>query len=482
MNYLSHQNAAKATRDRMNRRDHKSLRLWFVCIGLVMATGLACLPTRATAQDVPTAETLRSLVLAEVQLQGATRTQLPTVYRHLGLLPGQTITQNSLVTGVEQLRQTNLFKTVSFFTKRGTERGQLVLVLEVEEHGFDFRWAAGNTNLDGWYLVPAMVSYDNPLGKGGLLDFQLRMGFRHSGTQLRYARPHVGDGRSYWGAKLYSSETDRPYFADGVEYRHPVLSGGLATVFGRKLNTHQLIEWGLDIEGLKAKNEATVFITSPDGSLVTGQKIPASEMPADIQGALGYDTRAILHFDFQHDTRSKKLRAGSPVHGFWGRAKASYTLQDGRSHPALNTDLRWFSEVPGGVLAARVRGSWVGSKAAFYDRLYLGGLYTVRGFPTHALSGPGGDTWLASGSLEYRSRILGQGDNTKLAGIFFLDAGASGSRGDTDPNPGIAVGAGYGIRWKVWWLDWVGLDVGFPLTERPVDMGFQATASIGWTF
>ena len=486
MKHRRHDVGPRAVSDRMNRRDHKSLRLWFFVIGILAACLFSNLFPNLTpgaiAQEQVTSESPRTLILADVQVQGAMRTNLPTVYRHLGLLPGQVITQNSLITGVENLRQSSLFKSVSFFTRRGAERGQLILVLEVEEHGFDFRWAAGNTNLDGWYLVPAMVAYDNPLGRGGLLDLSLRWGFRHTGTFLRYARPSVADGRSYWGATLFHSQTDRPYFSEGVEYRHLINTGGLATVFGRRLNTNQLAEFGLDIEGLDATDESTAYITSPDGAIVTGQKIPPSEMPPDIQGALGYDTRATVHLDFQHDTRSQALRAGTPVDGFWGRVKASYVFQNQRSHPTLQADLRFFREVPGGVLAARARGAWVGKKAAFYDRLYLGGLYTVRGFPTHSLSAPGGDTWLASGSLEYRSRILGQGEDTRLAGIFFLDAGASGSGSDLDPSSGIAVGAGYGIRWKVWWLDWVGVDVGFPLTERPVDMGFQATASIGWAF
>ena len=72
-------------------------------------------------------------------------------------------------------------------------------------------------------------------------------------------------------------------------------------------------------------------------------------------------------------------------------------------------------------------------------------MYTVRGFPTNSLSAPGGDTWLWSSSLEYRSRILGDSKGTKLAGLFFLDAGASGEF-DADAFAGVSAGAGYGLR------------------------------------
>lgn len=423
-----------------------------------------------------------SLELVEVQLSGATRTSLATVSRYLPLEKGQAIDQATLVRGVDALRASGLFKSVSFYTRPGAQRGQLILVLEVVEQGLDFRWAAGNTNLDGWYLSPAMLAYDNALGKGRILDLQWRLGFRHNGLLLRYGQPRAGDGRNYWGLRLSALTTDRPYFTGGVEYRHEVDSGGLGAVFGRRLSEHRLVELGVLFDNVTVAPTSTAYTAAADGSLDAGQTVGTADLPPEIAAAVGEDSRVIMHLDWQHDTRSARLRAGSPVSGVWGRLKGHYVAQEDHSHAGAQADLRVFTEIPGGVLAGRMRGAWVGDQAAFYDRLYLGGMYSVRGFPTHALSAPGGDTWLWSTSLEYRSRILGDGRGTRLAGLFFVDAGASGTADAADPYPGVAASAGYGVRWRVWWLDWVGVDVGFPLTERPLDMRFQATASIGWSF
>lgn len=472
---------------RRNRRGLRSLRFRrcsssrLLTLVLLVAGLWTAVP--AAAQDQGQAEPpARSLVLSSVQLEGATRTPLATVYRYLSLRPGQAIDQTGLVAAVDQLRAAGLFKSVSFYTRPGTERGQLVLVLEVQEQGLDFRWAAGNTDLDGWYLSPAIVARDNPFGRGGLFDLQWRVGFRHSGLLLRYDRPRTDDGQSYWGARLSIMDTDRPYFAEGVEYRHLVGSSGLAGVYGRRISGRSLVELGLKLETVDVSDHATAISGSPDGSIDIDQEIPAAQLPVAIQAAVGREGRAVVHVDWQHDTRSTARRAGSPVGGVWGRVKGQMILQDRSSHPGLQADLRGFREVPGGVLAMRLRAAWVGKPAEFYDRLYLGGMYSVRGFATHALSAPGGDTWLWSSSLEYRSCILADARGTKLAGLFFLDAGAAGSSDQTDPYPGVAAGVGYGVRLRVWWLDWVGLDVGFPLTERPQDQRFQATASIGWSF
>ncbi len=469
-----------------SRQDLRSCRWW--CVAVLWLLAAACgpfLPTRALAQDepAPLENPSPGLTLAEVHLQGATRTPLATVYRYLGLEPGQAVTQQKLIQAMADLEQGHLFRSVSYYTRPGAQRGQLVLVLEVQEHAVDFRWAAGNTDLDGWYLVPVMVAYDNPWGRGGQLDLQMRFGFRHTGLLLRYGQSRAGDGRTYWGARLASLDTDRPYFYEGVEFQHHVWSAGAAGVLGRRINDHRLVELGLRLEGVDAEDHATAHLGSEDGTIGEGEEIPADRLPEVIRKDLGYSNRAVVHLDWQFDYRSTRLRAGTPVSGVWGRIKGTYTLQNAHNHPGVQADLRAFREVPGGVLAGRMRAAWVGSKAAFYDRLYLGGLYSVRGFPTHSLTKPGGDTWQWSASLEYRSRILADGrGGTRLAGVLFCDLGAGGQENAQDPYPGLAVGAGYGVRWKVWWLDWIGLDLGFPLTDRPLDMNFQATASIGWSF
>jgi len=219
------------------RRGSTPLRSWlFLALALMLfvplgfATPLLA-ETESLATDSSTSASSRTLFLAEVQLSGASRTSIETVMDFFPLHPGQSIDQDLLVESVTKLRESGLFRKVTFFTRPGPERGYLVLVLEVEEHTLDFRWAAGNTNIDGWYLVPAMLAYDNPLGKGGIFDLQYRVGFRHSGFLLRYGHPGINDGDSYWGTRLSAISTDRPYFLEGEEYWHNIKTVGLTALF-----------------------------------------------------------------------------------------------------------------------------------------------------------------------------------------------------------------------------------------------------------
>ncbi|MDD5718245.1 MAG: BamA/TamA family outer membrane protein [Candidatus Krumholzibacteria bacterium] len=454
--------------------------LWLVSALLLAAVPVGRAQTSPTAAPPATAPH-RTLTLESIELIGTDRTSLATVLQYLPLIPGQTIDQEALVAAVAELRASELFARVDFSTGPGSSRGRVILLLEVDEHGLDWRWAAGNSDLDGWYLVPLMVEAVNPTGRGDRLDLQLRWGFRHSGLLLNYARPRVGDGRDYWAARLSAIATERPWFADGVEYRQDVQTAGVAGVYGRRWNRNWLGELGLNLAAVSTAKEARAYSDAPDGSVSFDDEIRGAALPPGIRDGLGDDFRAIVHLDVQHDTRAGELRAGSPVAGVWGRLKGETVLQGPRSHWGLQADVRSYRNAPGGALALRTRGAVVTERAPYYDRLYLGGMYSVRGFPTHSLSAPGGDTWLWSSSLEYRSRILGDARGTKLAGLLFVDAGAAGTF-DGDDCPGVAVGAGYGARLRVWWLDWIGIDVGFPLTRRPIDQRFQVTASIGWSF
>ena len=218
-----HDHGRNSTRERADRRGHHPLRCvrFRRILPLLVLTLLAwgagpVAPLLAQTDAVPAPA--RVLMLSDIQLEGATRTPLATVYRYLPLRPGQPIDQQSLVDGVAALREGGVFRSVDFYTRPGAQRGQLVLVLEVVEHDLDFRWAAGNTNLDGWYLSPAMLTYDNPFGRGGRSDIQWRVGFRTTGLLMSYAQPRTADGRRYWGTRLSLMGTERPWFADGVEY------------------------------------------------------------------------------------------------------------------------------------------------------------------------------------------------------------------------------------------------------------------------
>lgn len=457
---------------------------------------VAIAPVCAEAAPSTAAPAPAPLLLESIEITGNSRTPDSTVLLFLPLRAGEAVDQERLVAAVEELRASELFASVEFHARPGSERGRLVLALAVVERPVELRLGTGNTDLDGWYLIPAELALDNRLGRGERLAAQLRLGYRTAGFVLAFAEPRAGDGRTFWGAELAALGTQRLYFADGVEYRHQVDRQRFGVHVGRRFSNRLSGAIGWRLETVEADSSAEVNADDDARGLERGDDLPFAQLPAGVAAGVGRRERSFVTADLVLDSRSPRQVAGSPVAGAWSRLRLEGCLQGDRGFGAADLDLRAYRAALGGVVAARWRGGVVGAAAPFYDRLYLGGLYTVRGFPGQSLSDPAGDTWLWAGSLEYRAPLVGDRAQPRLAGVLFLDMGQSGGdSGDGDAGdsgedgvaawPGrrdVAAAAGWGVRLRVGWLGWLGLDCGIPLTDSPVDDAFRAHASIGWTF
>jgi len=464
--------------------------------GLLLATLLLLLlgsggggmsPARAAGtttepKPAPTVDTAPALVLEDIVVGGNSRTSLATILLYLPVSPGERVDQPSLLAAVAALRGAQIFDSVEFYTRPGSQRGQLVLVLEVQEKHVHFRFGTGNTNLDGWYLVPVKLSLDNRLGRAERLDVAWKFGYRHLGLELDFFEPRAGDRRNYWGSRLYARRTDRAYFHQDIEYHHHVVRNGWEVRLGRLFSGTWTGDIGMRFETVEADSFATAAADDELRGVQSGDRLERHELPGDIVGAVGESrSRNAVHIDLRLDSRSRDQVVGSPASGLWGRLKLEQVFQGSTSFPTVNGDLRAYQGIGDACLAVRTRVAAVGNRAAFYDRLYLGGYYTVRGYPGQSLSRSGGDTWLWSASGELRAPLIGERRSPRLAGLLFFDAGSSGF-GSEPFFDEVALGTGFGLRLRLAWLGWLGLDFGVPLSAGPYDDAYRLHGSIGWSF
>jgi outer membrane protein assembly factor BamA len=449
--------------------------------GTVPAADTAASADAAAAGEAAVRPTPGSFLLEEIQIEGNHRTGEKIVQLYLPLRPGDRVDQQALLDGVAELRKSELFARVEFYTRPGSERGRVVLVLEVQEKTIQFLLGTGNTNLEGWYLIPAALSFNNQLGRGERLDMAWKFGYRYTGLFLNFDQPRIGDGNSLWGLQAKVYDSDRIYFVTGVEYSQRVQRSGLDVYLGRRLGRHLTVALAAGVGRVDADSSATVYRTNESQEAYQGDPVPFEDLPPGIQAGVGQRNQSRLLLDLNVDSRSGVLAAGSPADGWWGKLLLGGTFQSQGSFGSATLDLRKYFRLGHTALAARFQVNAVGENAAFFDRLYLGGLYTVRGFPSQSLTRPAGDLWLWSTSLEYRAPLLGDPDLPRLAGLFFFDAGKSGSGKELFFDD-ISMGAGWGLKLRFWWIGWLGLDLGIPLTPSPVDQSFHLNASIGWSF
>ena len=423
------------------------------------------------------------LVIEQIEINGNSRTSESTVCRYLRIEPGDEVTPEELLAAMETFRETRLFDSVEFTSRPGSARGRIVLHIEAKEKGVQFRFGAGYQNLSGWYVIPAELRFDNRLGMGEQIRLQAKIGYRTTGLHLLYEHPRFGDGRNHWGFSLYGTGNDRVYFLEGTEYRHGVEEGGAEAHLGRSLTDHLSIELGGGYENIEPDTFAVAGGKNENCEIEPCDELTLEELPGHVAADLDLVQRGIARFDMTWDSRAAGRLAGTPVAGLWGRVRAKGIFPDaGDPYPIVTADLRGYRSLFGAAFTARLRAGAATAETPWYDRFYIGGLYTVRGFPSHSLSPPGGETRFCSASIEMRAPLAGGRANPRLAGILFVEA-ADGWSVNSEPKwEDVAASAGYGLRLRVPWLGWLGIDAGIPLTESPVNDAFYISGSIGMTF
>lgn len=425
----------------------------------------------------------RTLVLESVAIEGNTRTSRDVALQSFPLREGEPVDPDGLLDAVDALRAADLFTRVDFRTEPGTERGKLKIVLVVEEKSVELRFGTGYQDLDGWYLVPAELRFDNRWGRGERLRLTSKIGYRVAGLELTFRELQAGDhGQLFWGADLGVFGLERVYFVDGVEYAHPLGRGHLGAHLGHRLGTSWRAEIGVRFETVDADSSARANEDDELRGVSRGDDLPFDELPAGVAEDVGRRKGEILHAEIVRDTRATRLLASTPVSGLWGRVRAEALLRENASSPAFTADLRGYQRIVGIVAAVRLRGGVVGEEAAFYDRFHLGGLYSVRGFPSQSLAPPDGDTRFWTATLELRGPLAGRPDRPRVAGLLFFDAGQGWTSEIPVRAEDIATSLGFGVRIRVPWVESIGLDLGIPISESPVDESFHANASLGWNF
>ncbi len=462
----------------MSRLPHPiRTRLRPVAAGLALALGplLAVAPPRAFAQPDAVAPPravaqARALQLVRIDVHPSGGAQERTVRRLLPLRVGEELDLPALQSAREALELSGAFRSLFIYTTPGGQPGSVVLVVEAEldrharlETGF------GHDPLDGWYLNLAGVRWTAPLGGAGHLRAGLRLGVRTGGVYADFAREGLGGGPFDLLARGFAGSQTWIAFAGNDEFRQQLTIGRAELGLRRRLGrVSQLTLWG-GVEGVK-----------PDTTLEqhggTAERGASTLLP--LVGGRQTIVGARLELTSDHRDAPSFTRSGS-----WLGARAGASVIDGGAgFGRAEADLRAFVPLPRrSVLALRAAGAWAGPGAPYYERLVFGGIGTVRGFRDASLSGPRGAraTWLASAEL--RRPLAGRAAAVpRLTGLVFVDWGQHWDRDGNSANP--ALGAGYGIRLRVPWVQIFGLDVGIPLTDTATRDPYWVHGSLGFTF
>ena len=407
-------------------------------------------------------EKKKSVYYEKIQVVGNTKTRDKVIRRELRVAEGELYNATDMNYSRDRLKRTGYFKEVDFTTSRGSTEEKINLDIKVEESPTGaISFGVGYSTIES-VVGSASISDRNLFGLGysGMLKFSL--GFETQSAKLSLTDPYFLGYPYAAGFDLYHERVE--IF---TTYSWKVTGGDIR--FGKELTDNIRIDAMYKLENVDVYNvasDASFFIAEQRGKRTTS----AISLTPSI------DTRD----DYFNPRRGgKHILLIQDAGGFLGGDNYSVKVV-GQSSWFFPLPLRTTLNIRGqaGFIAP-----YGGKTLPLYEKFYVGGISTVRGFE-YGIAGPVdkptgtplGAKKLVVFNVEWifpLSREIG------LQGALFFDVG-KGFDKFSDITP-LRFGAGPGIRWFSPFGP-IHIDLGFNLNRKRGEKGQVVDFSGGSVF
>ncbi len=427
-------------------------------------------PARAGANP-PADTSSASLSVESIEISGNSKTRRQVILSLLDFRVGDSINRQQLDRNFRRLEETNFFKKVNLYTQPGSSRGQIRVFIEIKERYWPyFQFKSGYSELDGWYVSPLGIRFDNLLGRGNYMGAELFIGDRVSGLDISYLRPNFLDSNLNVRVLMFTRNRQFVHYVDGDKYLQDVAQGGISL----RVNGNSGLMKYLWFEFVSGKFDAQEFMT-PAGK--SGEEVT---LPEVLQPFSGEKKVGRFISSLYIDTRDQRYY---PTGGWWGSLSLDQVNKEFGAFANYNKiilDVRRYQALPGGaVLAVRLKGGWVDNNAPFYEKFYLGGPNSLRGYKDRSLNPLGYASRVVQGSGELRFPITRRNfPRHFLTGVVFFDFGQAWNEPDRLDGKKFSTSVGYGFRFRLPIVGLLRLDFAYPIP----DYKFKLHLSLGHTF
>ena len=371
-------------------------------------------------------EKKKQVSFEKIQIVGNTKTRDKVIRRELRVAEEELYSATSLSKSKDRLKRTGFFKEVEVTTSRGSTEDKTNLEVKVEEAPTGaLTFGIGYSSIEN-VVGTASISDRNLFGLGyhGLLQF--RLGSETRDLRFSFTDPYFLGYNFAGGIDFYSENREFD------TYSYKILGGNLR--FGKELTETLRADATYKLEKIKVSDvslDASRYIKEQEGEKVT----------------------SALSFSLSMDTRNDYY---NPTKG----ARHSISLQNaggilGGDNYFIKgmVETSWFFPLPQKtVLNLRGKVGFVepygGREIPIYEKLYVGGLNTVRGFE-YGMAGPYDENKEPLGAkkmISFQSELIFPlSSEIGLKAAIFWDVGKGFDR-FSDITP-LKTGVGAGIRW-----------------------------------
>ena len=366
-------------------------------------------------------------------IRGNERTRDKVIRREIALAEDDIYDASAIKRSTARLKRLEFFEEVNITPEPTDEDDKMDVLVELKEKSTGtFSIGAGYSSVDSLMFM-GEISQNNFLGRGQRLALSANIGGSNTRYNLSFTEPHLNDSQLLFGFDIYSWERDYDYYTKAA-------TGG-SLRFGYPLIEKWRAYWSIGTDDSKVTDPVYNYDTENPEDWQTLQNISRTNYTTL---GVARDTRNRRYSPSQgsrHVISSK--HAGGLIGG-----DASFTKVEGSTswYFPVWKDLVFHTKFAAGYVNENESG-----KLPDYEKFYLGGLSTVRGFDNSSI-GPWNEahtTRLGGNKMCYTNQefIFPLFKDAGLDGVVFYDAGNSWGSGDDMRLHDLRHGAGAGFRW-----------------------------------
>lgn len=409
-----------------------------------------------------------------IDIYGNVSTKDKVIRREMRMEPGDIYKENRLIRSLQRLANLDYFEDVLPDIRiADPQNNRIDIILDVTERAntAKFNFGAGYSSLDGLVGTFSVdwMNFDYTKlpriwkckGAGQELRFSVEFGRRRSQFNVGFTEPYIFDTPTLVGFDVYKQYLYRSYYDERRV--------GSNVFVGRPITEYVSTRFGYKFERVEVASNYSDPARLPSWvSAALGRKNTSS-----ISVAVARDSRDYIFFPRSGSDSSADLElAGS----FLGGDINFYRITLGTAW--------YFGYIWKTALAIRARGGYVESfgsteEVPVYERFYIGGAKTVRGYsewdvgPKDIYGNPEGGKAMLYTNVEYRIPISEEFFHL----IFFWDAGGAWRELRDINLQDMVSGVGGGIRLNIPMMGLMGIDYGYGIAERSGEIHFSLGSS-----
>ena len=308
-------------------------------------------------------------ITRDVVITGNKKTLDEVIRRELVILPGDEYNTSKLRASKNRLLNLNYFKTVNIDTQLIDSKGSYDVLVKVDEKPTgQFNAGIGMSSMDSLigYIDVSQGNFNikkwPPIGGGQKFQVRLQAGSRRNDLEFSFSEPWFLDQKLAFGVNAYHREAR--YFSEVYDQ----INDGIKVSLGQPINRDSRHSVSYKIEQYEVKN------ASQAPQFIQDEEAKGKTISSGIEYLFSYDTR---NKSFGSNKGNKTIFSPYINGGILGGETDIYGLR------AKTT--QFFPLIWDMTFVARIQFSAVdtygdSNSVPIFDKLFLGGTYTLRGY------------------------------------------------------------------------------------------------------